>query len=262
MRHFAIAILWTAIGLQFIHAQAPSGYYDGCLTLSGAELKTCLHNVIKGHTVFPYTADDTDVWDILKESDRDPNNPDNVVLVYSGISTDAAQEYNFGKGWEREHVWSASHAPFERESTPGTDVHHLKPVHKRFNGSAGKSNRDFDECSMPVLFNGSGYDCFREQYAFEPRDAVKGDVARMLFYMAVRYEGEDGEPDLELVDNVNSSPSPEKPPHYGKLSTLLKWHLDDPVDEFEKNRNEVIFYFQKNRNPFIDHPELVNRIWP
>lgn len=80
----------------------------------------------------------------------------------------------------------------------------------------------------------------------------------MLFYMAVRYEGDNGEIDLELNEKVNNN----KDAYMGKLSVLLKWNEQDPVDDLERKRNEVIFTkYQHNRNPFIDHPEWVNKIW-
>ena len=79
----------------------------------------------------------------------------------------------------------------------------------------------------------------------------------MIFYMAVRYEGGNGEPDLEVVDYVNTDPAPE----HGKLSVLLQWNEQDPPDDFEMNRNEVIYSYQDNRNPFIDHPEYAEEIW-
>jgi len=95
---------------------------------------------------------------------------------------------------------------------------------------------------------------------WEPREAVKGDVARMIFYMATRYEGDNGEVDLEVVDYAPSSPNHE--PVHGVFSTLMEWHVDDPVDEWEENRNDIIYEdYQENRNPFIDHPEYVAQIW-
>lgn len=87
---------------------------------------------------------------------------------------------------------------------------------------------------------------------------MKGDVARMLFYMVVRYD--ESELDLELVDSIKDRSN--KDPEHGKLSTLLKWHNDDPVDNYERYRNHIIYdKYQHNRNPFIDHPEFVSRIW-
>ena len=97
-------------------------------------------------------------------------------------------------------------------------------------------------------------------YTWEPRDAVKGDVARMIFYMATRYEGDSGEPDLEVVDYAPSAPNGE--PVHGVLSALFQWHIEDPVDEWEENRNDIIYEdYQENRNPFIDHPEFVELIF-
>ena len=101
-------------------------------------------------------------------------------------------------------------------------------------------------------------DCLTDSDSWEPRDEVKGDVARMIFYMAVRYEGANGEPDLEVNDKVDNGSDP----FMGKVSVLKEWNEADPVDAFEANRNEVIFSeIQHNRNPFIDHPEWVNEIW-
>ena len=82
----------------------------------------------------------------------------------------------------------------------------------------------------------------------------------MMFYMVVRYEGDNDEPDLELVDSINDENS--KLPQHGKLSTLLEWHEEDPADDYERYRNHVIYEkYQHNRNPFTDHPEFVGKIW-
>jgi hypothetical protein len=76
--------------------------------------------------------------------------------------------------------------------------------------------------------------------------------------MATRYNGGGNEPSLEVVDMVNTSPNPQ----HGKLSQLLLWNVEDPPDDFEQNRNDVIYYqYQNNRNPFIDHPEFADAIW-
>ena len=109
-----------------------------------------------------------------------------------------------------------------------------------------------------VVNHSEATECKYDSDSWEPRDSVKGDIARMLFYMAVRYEGDNGEIDLELNEKVNNN----KDPYMGKLSVLLKWNEQDPVDDLERKRNEVIFTkYQHNRNPFIDHPEWVNKIW-
>jgi endonuclease I len=135
----------------------------------------------------------------------------------------------------------------------GTDLHHLRPTDASVNSS--RSNLDFDNGGTEHFeADGNYYD----SDSWEPRDSVKGDVARMLFYMAVRYEGDSGELDLELNNQVNNGSAP----YHGKLFVLLQWHKEDPVDDFERERNEVIYTdYQQNRNPFIDHPEWVSAIW-
>lgn len=242
------------------YSQIPSGYYTPAEGLSGDQLKTALHEIVKDHVVFPYTSSSTDTWDILKESDRDTANPDNVILFYSGWSVNAAQEYNNAQGWSREHVWAKSHGGFDTDDIPGTDVHALRPADISVNSA--RSNLDFDNGGT-IYVDGDGVtECRKDGDSWEPRDAVKGDVARMLFYMATRYEGDNSEIELELADAVNTVNSYGiNTGYHGKLSTLLEWHNSDPVDSFEINRNNVIYSYQGNRNPFIDHPEYVGKIW-
>lgn len=229
-------------------------YYTGISDLSGETLKTALNDLISDHTTFPYTDGETDVWDILKITDKDTVNPNNVILIYSGQSVDAAQEYNNGAGWTREHVWAKSRGDFSTEEGPGTDTHQLRPCNSSVNSSKG--NKDFDNGGNT---HSIATECTYTDTTWEVRDIAKGDIARMMFYMATRYEGENDEPDLQLIDYIQDLYS--KDPFHGKLSTLLEWHKQDPVDEYEMRRNEVVYSFQGNRNPFIDHPEFVSLIW-
>jgi len=241
-------------------AQIPNNYYNSASGLKGEQLKSALHDIIKGHTEYPYTSSSTDTWDILKESDSDTSNTDNVILIYSGWSVNAAQEYNNGNGWTREHTWAKSHGGFDTDEGVGTDLHNLKPCDNTVNSA--RSNKDFDNGGSQYIDGDGPTDCYSDSDSWEPRDAVKGDVARILFYMATRYEGDDGEIDLELVDAVNTANTYGlNMGYHGKLSTLLQWHNEDPVDSFEIHRNDVIYSYQGNRNPFIDHPEYVDKIW-
>lgn len=261
MRKF-LFLFYALLSLKSL-AQVPAGYYDGTENVSGEELKTKLYNIIKGHKEYPYTSSTTDVWDILKETDRDPNNSENVIGLYSGFSMNAAKEYDNGNGWTREHVWAKSRGNFGTDPGPGTDVHHLRAEDNTTN--TARSNRSFAECDVPYVDNGGTYQGATEsftsntEFVWEPRSAVKGDVARMIFYMATRYEGENSEPDLELVDYILTSGSTA--PEHGKLTDLLFWHIQDPVDDYERQRNDIIYGYQGNRNPFIDHPEFVSKIW-
>ena len=213
------------------------------------QLKAALHNIIKGHKEFSYKS----LWDILSATDEDPKNHNNVILIYTGISR-AKSDHGGNTGqWNREHVWAKSHGGFGTNPPAGTDVHHIRPADVGVNGKRG--NLDFDNGGTLVPGTDS---CYSDDNSFEPRDAVKGDVARMIFYMATRYEGDDGEPDLEVVDYVNTSGTPKM----GKLSTLLQWNVQDPPDDFERHRNNVIYNdYQHNRNPYIDYPEYIQKIW-
>lgn len=235
-------------------AQVPPGYYNSSAGLSGQALKTALYNIIKGHHALSYDS----VTIALRVTDRDPNNPNNVICVFSGFSYLKTAFGNGSEEWNREHVWSQSHGNFGYVPKPGTDLHHIRPEDASVNSA--KSNRDFDECSTPYVDPSGPTGCFTGTDRWEPRAAVKGDVARMMFYMATRYEGENGEPDLELVDYIFSAPNDE--PYYAHVDTLYKWHLADPVDDWERRRNDTIYYkYQHNRNPYIDHPEYADLIW-
>jgi len=231
----------------------PAGYYNSAAGLTRAGLKAALHEIIDDHVRYPYTSSSTDTWNILRDSDQDPNNPANVILVYNGVSLNGAQEYNGGSGWTREHVWPQSLGGFDTSTGPGTDCHNLKPCDDDIN--TGRSNLEFDNGGTPYTQNGLAQ-TYRDSNSFEPNPAFKGDVARIIFYMAVRYEGGGGEPDLELDDFTNGGIYT-----FGKLSTLLLWHALDPVDEFERRRNSRIAAYQGNRNPFIDRPEFAQAIW-
>ena len=256
----------TAIFCLFsniIYGQVTTEYYISAENLADNNLKSALNLIIDNHTEFDYTSSNTDVWDILKETDRDPNNSDNVILIYSGVSVNGAQEYNSANGWTREHIWAKSRGNFGTAIGTGTDVHALRPLDNTTNSK--RNNRSFNNCTTcedvtDKWGNITGSKKDINDWSFEPRDAVKGDVARMLFYMAVRYEGLDSYPDLELTEVM--LPQDDKAPIHGVLSTLLTWHRNDPVDTWEENRNNIIYNsYQNNRNPFIDYPKLAEHIW-
>lgn len=232
----------------------PTGYYDSATGKSGSALKTALHNIIKGHTRYPYTSSNTDVWDILMNTDEDTTNSNNVILIYTGRSQAKGLNASIGYNadyWNREHVWAKSHGFPNSTDTAYTDVHHLRPADASVNTS--RSNKDFDDGGNP---QGEAPGTYTDSDSWEPRDAVKGDVARMMFYMATRYEG-DGAYDLQLQETI-----PSNGPHFAKLSVLLQWNQQDPVDHWEEIRNDKIYTkWQHNRNPFIDHPEFAEQIW-
>ncbi len=249
-KFISISLVISLVTISNLFAQIPANYYNNAQGLTGEQLKQALHNIIDDHEEFSYN----NLRDfILRKTDEDPENSNNVILLYTGRSQ---AKSTFGGGpndWNREHVWAKSHGGFGNNKPAGTDAHHIRPTDASVNSSRG--NLDFDMGGSPV---NEAPGCFKDGDSFEPRDAVKGDVARMIFYMATRYEGGGGEPDLEVVDQVNTSPDPK----HGKLSQLILWNTQDPPDDFERNRNDVIYYdYQNNRNPFIDHPEYVDEIW-
>ena len=246
-----------------ITAQIPNGYYNSAKNLSDNNLKSALNQIIDNHIEYSYSSSDTDVWDILKETDRDPNNTNNVILIYSGISINASQEYNNENGWTREHIWAKSRGDFGTTTGIGTDVHAIRPLDNTTNSE--RNNRSFNNCCncLDVIDkwgNVTGSKKDATDWSFEPRDEVKGDVARMIFYMDVRYEGLDSYPNLELTESI--LPQSDNQAIHGVLSTLLTWHRNDPVNDWEKNRNDIIYNsYQRNRNPFIDFPELAEHLW-
>lgn len=198
--------------LQTLLSYRLDDYYQEGEGLYGNELDDALT------TILNRDVSDLEYGDaryILEESDEDPDNPNNVILVYTRESVKG--EWDF-PNWNREHVWPQSKLS---GADAKADVHHLKPSDVEEN--ANRSNLPFGE----------------GDFTYEPPDKVKGDVARMVFYMDARYD------ELDIEHGA-----------VGELGLLLEWHLEDPVDDFERHRNEVLYSHQGNRNPFIDHPHL------
>ncbi len=225
-------------------------YYKEAIGKTDSTLKQALHDIIDDHNELTYD----EVWDALRQTDEDPDDTDNVILFYTGRSQDKLLNGDDVDDWNREHVWAKSHGDFGTSMGAGTDLHNLRPTDVTVNSSRG--NKDFDDGGAP---HPEADGTFADGDSWEPRDDIKGDVARTLFYMAVRYEGDvEGEIDLELIDRVDNG----SVPLHGNLSTLLQWNKEDPVDDFERRRNDVIYTeYQGNRNPFIDHPEWADEIW-
>jgi endonuclease I len=177
---------------------------------------------------------------ILDETDRDPNNSNNLILVYR--QTSVPHVWDSGSTWNREHVWPQSLlAPGlstdNGDRHKGADLQNLKPANPAENTSRG--NKYYGTATTPKTYL--------------PPANVRGDLARILFYMTTMY------PELTLV-NVNDG-ADLVTYQMAQLNLLVQWHLQDPVDAFELNRNNIIYSYQFNRNPYIDHEELVCRVW-
>ncbi|MFC1750436.1 S1/P1 nuclease [Pseudomonadota bacterium] len=215
-------------------------------SLQGKQLHKTLHKLIKKHKQLSYR----EVWTALEYTDEDLSNTNNVILLYTQRShpkTDRVKRGSSSNAWNREHVWAKSHG-FPNKSDPRyTDIHHLRPTDNKVNSDRG--HKDFDIGGSPHP-KASGV--FWDTDSFEPPNEVKGDVARMMFYMATAYKNS-----LRLID----SDSDRGTPKFGYLCTLLKWHQDDPVSSWEQRRNNRVHEIQANRNPFIDYPEYVESIW-
>jgi len=231
-------------------------YYANALTAADDALRSAINkDISKDHKKLTYS----EVWTVLTHSDEDPADSGKVIEIYSGRSIgkglNAGKIGNSGNAWNREHVWSKSHGFPSQDQYGYTDAHHLRPADASINSE--RSNLDFDLGGIAIT---EAPENAKDSDSFEPRDEMKGDVARMMFYMDIRYAGSasDKTPDLILVDYTNTvSGSPE----FGKLCTLYMWHQADPVSDWERNRNNIVFEYQGNRNPFIDRPEWVQQIF-
>lgn len=205
-----------------------------------AEIHAALQD---GHSAIAYSQTDEAMAGLY----ADPLIPGNILLFYSGRSQDVDKwvSTDAQDGWNREHLWPQSRGV--RPSPMKSDLHALRPTDASINQSRG--NLNFDVGGNP---QGEAPNTRRDADSFEPRDEIKGDVARAMFYMDLRYEGTGGEPDLRLLDE--STPSGGQT--LGDLCTLLDWHLSDPVDANEQALNDGIESVQGNRNVFVDRPDL------
>lgn len=207
-----------------------------------------------------------EVWSVLTYSDEEPNNRENIRLIYKNTSI-SKQHNGTGKFsrnqdyWNREHIWPKSHGFPKRSQQGYTDVHHIKPADVSLNTQ--RSDNDFFNGGMPI--KEAPWNKKYKSQSFEPHNGVKGDIARMIFYMDVMYENGSHHdmPDLQVVTHHDTARSKieDGVGQIGDLCTLLQWHFADPVDSFKINRNTIIYTFQANRNPFIDHPEWVTLLY-
>ncbi len=231
-----------------------NSYYQSTSGLTGTDLKQALNLIIKDHQDYSYSPC---MWTILAIADEHPNDANSVIAFYTRraiLKTDRDQGGNTPDYWNREHVWPNSHGFPSRNQHAYRDAHQLRAADKSVNADRG--NDDFAEGGSP---HSECTLCNQGAGTWEPPDEIKGDTARIMFYMATRYEGNDdsGVSDLELVDSLTSVGDNEM----GRLCDLVNWHLDDPVSSAELQRNDIIYQWQGNRNPFIDHPEFVLPIW-
>ena len=255
--------LFISLFLALMVSAQPANYYNSANGLTGNPLKMALHNIIKDHSAITYgqlwnafwSTDNKGngvVWDMY--SDRPNGNP--PYIYYLG--TDQCGNYNSeGDCYNREHSWPSSW--FNDQNTPRTDLHHIFPTDGYVNNK--RANFPFGEVRSASWTSQNGSKlgtCKTSGYSgtvFEPIDEYKGDFARALMYMSVRYYGEDG--------NWGSSDMTNKAEILPwAIDMLMRWNEQDPVSQKEIERNNAIYDdYQHNRNPFIDHPEYARMIW-
>lgn len=248
---------------DFVDINVPPGYYNGTEGLYGDALRTVLHAIIDNHSVQSYTY----LWTAFYSTDAKDNGK--VWDMYSDVPGGIPPyEYTFGVdqvgsgaaegfGYNREHSWPKSW--YGGEISPMyTDLFVVIPSDTYMNSIRG--NYPYGEVGTPtyVSMNGSlRGSCVTPGYTgvvFEPIDDFKGDVARNYFYMSTRYYGEDGSwPGSDMTDGADMLP--------WALDMMLRWHEDDPVSRKEIERNQAVYLIQNNRNPYIDNPEFVARVF-
>jgi len=254
---FRLVSFLPLIGSLSVTAAPPTSYYDSADALTGLNLKAALHGIIDDHTVIPYSSSSFDAHDAMDVLDQDPNNANNVILIYSRRS----ERKSTWPSWNREHVWPNS-LGIDGDAPAYSDLHNLRACDANVNSSRGNEYFDWSDTNATSYAFPAHVEAplaSSDSDSWEPPDSVKGDIARSQFYMAVRYEGDPGEPNLELVENtalINSSAS-----FMGRLSTLIEWHRADPVDAAEQQRHEGVYSYHGNRNPFVDHPEWVEAVF-
>ncbi len=248
-----------------IFAQIPPGYYQNASGKSGIQLLNAITEIIDNHHVMSYsdlwscflltdTIGEGQIWDIYSTlGDGTSENPlywsqDQCVSV-------SAQE---GDCYNREHLFCQSWFGSTQDA-PYSDLFHIYPVDGLVN--TVRNNNPFGVVENPsrTFTNGSKYGLNTfpsapNESAFEPIDAYKGDIARSFFYMVARYQNEDA----NFSYSSMTTGAKLKP---WALNMLMQWHLQDPVSPKEHARNAAVYLFQHNRNPFIDYPELVSKIW-
>lgn len=239
-----------------VTSTSPSGYYSSLEGLSGATLKQALQDIIANPSVV-HAHNYGDIETILKVADQNPANSNQVWLMYleQPRSKLDYQDSNSNTGkWNREHIYPQSRGAFQNGTSSfadginiwlptnaddilagHADTHHIRAEDGPENSL--RSNRDYG-----LDYNGPTGNL----------SSWKGDVARSLFYMAIRYNA------LSLV---NGNPADTTVGQIGDLASLLQWNTSDPRDDFELNRNNYIYTWQVNRNPFIDYPNLADYIW-
>lgn len=251
---FALGVM--AMPVESI-AEIPANYYNSINGLADRDLKNALHRLIYNHTeVKSYSA----LPEYFRTTDRYPGT-DYWWDMYSDMQVDM-YKYTFGTYMNREHCFPKSWWGGSQSTPAYVDLFHLYPSEAAANQA--KSNHPLGEVVTTTFDNGVvkvGYATTGQgggsSRVFEPNEEYIGDFARTYFYVVTCYQNLTWDRKNMYMLEQNDYPT-LKP---WAIDLLLKWHRADPVSEKEENRNDAVYGFQGNRNPFIDHPELVEYIW-
>jgi endonuclease I len=263
-----------------VASSSAATYWQNVNLSSPAQLRCSIHETIRNHTALTYTQ----AWEVLEAGEEDPANAARVLDAYRNCSYLAGPTGDRvgGSGggatcsgdpnelYNREHTWPNSLGFPINTLAPYTDTHMLYATDEGYNASRG--NKPYADCPVgcteePTSVNNGvgggtgvypGNSNWYDGSSYEVWNHRKGDMARAVMYMAIRYEGEDNAPDLELTDTralIVAHANTDPVAYMGLLSTLLSWNTFDAPDQRELDRNAIVQTYQGNRNPFIDHPE-------
>jgi endonuclease I len=264
-----INIAVSGVSINWNIPTANGNYYSTTTNLSGAELKTALYNKISGHSVTSYSG----LWNTYNITDHFYNGK--VWDIYStNICGVTPYDFTFGANqcgnytkesdcYNREHSFPQSW--FGSASPMVSDMFHIYPTDGKVNGE--RNNYPYGEVSSATFTSLQGGKLGTNTFpgysgiVFEPIDEYKGDLARTYFYMATRYENLIA--GWQNNGNANEILAGNSFPVYDQwvIDLMVKWHNQDPVSLKEINRNNAIYGYQQNRNPYIDSPQFVQRIW-
>ncbi len=235
-----ILILALAAGFAF----AQGNYYDGVIDLTGQELYLALRALISTNSYSNYDGAKVQLFQVLDNVDG------NVTCIYTGQVYYVGYNYNGSSDPNTEHTYAQSWFSPPESTIKRADLHHLFPSNALVNNYRGNLPlfTVANHATANVYYTYTPWQSYRGPNAagitvFEAADETKGNIARALLYFNTRYN------DTLTQQNVDMIPD------------LVQWHYQDPPDAAEIARNQGIHNFQNNRNPYVDHPEFVGRIW-
>lgn len=240
-----------------VSSTAPTGYYASIEGLSGAALKQGLQDIIANPSVVR-AHNYGDIVDILKVADQNPLNSNQVWLMYvesPKAKFDFQTSSNNAGKWNREHIYPQSRGGFTdgtSDVADGIGVWLPTNANDIIAGHADAHHIRAEDGPENSIRNNKDYGLTGYNGPSGNQSSWKGDVARAVFYMAVRYNA---------LSVVNGDIPDTTVGQLGDLASLLSWNILDPKDDFEMNRNNYIYTWQYNRNPFIDYPNLADYIW-